>query len=310
MKYETAGNPINGLKWSRKTTEKIVLQLNTIGINVSPNTVSRLLKKMGYSLKVNQKKLESGMNNPPDPIKRDEQFRYIADQREQFAKQGNPVISVDTKKKELVGNFKNNGSSWQQEPIAVKDHDFPSDAVGKVIPYGIYDTQQNMGTIFLGSSRDTPRFAVESIETWWKTEARKQYPNSKDLLILADSGGSNSSRSRVWKYGIQKKLCDQLGVTVKVCHYPPGSSKWNPIEHRLFCEISKNWSGRPLDSYETVLKYIRTTKTASGLKVKACFVRRKYQTGEKVSNVQMNSLPIKKHEKLPKWSYSLMPSKM
>jgi len=310
LKYETAGNPINGLKWSRKTTEKIVLQLNTIGISVSPNTVSRLLKQMGYSLKVNQKKLESGMNNPPDPIKRDEQFRYIADQREQFAKQGNPVISVDTKKKELVGNFKNNGSSWQQEPIAVKDHDFPSDAVGKVIPYGIYDTQQNMGTIFLGSSRDTPRFAVESIETWWKSEARKQYPNSKDLLILADSGGSNSSRSRVWKYKIQKKLCDQLGVTVKVCHYPPGSSKWNPIEHRLFSEISKNWSGRPLDSYETVLKYIRTTKTTSGLKVKAHFIRKKYETGEKISNKQMKSLLIEKHRTLPDWSYSLSPSKM
>ena len=310
MKYETAGHPINGLKWSRKTTDKIARELNVIGISVSSNTVCRLLKKMGYSLKVNHKKLESGIKTPPDPQQRDKQFRYIADQREQFARQNNPIISVDTKKKELIGNFKNNGTSWQQDPIAVNDHDFPSDAQGKAVPYGIYDTQRNTGTIFLGTSCDTPRFAVESIETWWKTEGQKQYPKSKKLLILADSGGSNSCRSRVWKYRIQKKLCDQFGMTVKVCHYPPGSSKWNPIEHRLFCEISKNWSGRPLDSYETVLKYIRTTKTASGLKVKACFVRRKYQTGEKVSNLQMNSLPIKKHEKLPKWSYSLMPSKM
>lgn len=310
LKYETAGHPINGLKWSRKTTEKVAKELNAIGISVSSNTVSRLLKKMGYSLKVNHKKLESGIKNPPDPQQRDEQFGYIAEQREQFAKQNNPIISVDTKKKELIGDFKNNGTSWQQESILVNDHDFPSDAHGKAIPYGIYDTQQNNGTIFLGTSRDTPRFAVESVETWWKTQGRKQYPRSKDLLILADSGGSNSSRSRVWKYRIQKKLCDQFGLTVKVCHYPPGSSKWNPIEHRLFSEISKNWSGRPLDSYETTLKYIRTTKTTSGLKVKAHFVRKKYKTGEKISNVKWSSLFINKHETLPDWNYTLMPSKM
>ena len=261
-------------------------------------------------MRVNHKKLESGMKNPPDPQQRDEQFRYIADQRAQFAKRNNPIISVDTKKKELIGNFKNNGTSWQQDSILVKDHDFPSDAQGKAIPYGIYDTQQNTGTIFLGTSCDTPKFAVQSIETWWKTEGRKQYPRSKNLLILADSGGSNSSRSRVWKYRIQEKLCNQFGLTVKVCHYPPGSSKWNPIEHRLFSEISKNWSGRPLDSYETALKYIRTTKTTSGLKVKAFFVRQKYQTGEKITNKQMNSLPIKKHATLSNWNYSIMPSKM
>jgi hypothetical protein len=308
LKYDTAGHPIKGLKWSRKTTEKIAQELNAIGIRVSPNTVCRLLKQMGYSLKVNHKKLESGIKNPPDPQQRDEQFRYIADLREQFAKQNNPIISVDTKKKELIGNFKNNGTSWQQDPIAVNDHDFPSDAQGKAIPYGIYDTQRNMGTIFLGISYDTPKFAVESIEKWWKTEGRNQYPKSKKLLILADSGGSNSSRSRVWKHRIQKKLCNPYGLTVNVSHYPPGSSKWNPIEHRLFSEISKNWSGRPLDSYETVLKYIRTTKTTSGLKVKAHFVRKKYQKGEKISNLQMKSLPIKKHETLPDWNYSLMPS--
>ena len=265
---------------------------------------------MGYSLKVNHKKLESGIKNPPDPQQRDAQFHYIAQLREQFAKQNNPIISVDTKKKELIGNFKNNGTSWQQDPILVNDHDFASDARGKAIPYGIYDTQRNTGTIFLGTSRDTPKFAVQSIEAWWKTDGSNHYPKSKNLLILADSGGSNSCRSRVWKYRIQKKLCDQFGLTVNVCHYPPGSSKWNPIEHRLFSEVSKNWSGRPLDSFETALKYIRTTKTASGLKVKACFVRSKYQTGEKVSDKQMNTLSIEKHEKLPKWNYSLSPSKM
>jgi len=298
------------LKWSRKTTENIARELNVIGISVSPNTVCRLLKKLGYSLRVNHKKLESGMKNPPDPQQRDEQFRYIADQREQFAEQGDPIISVDTKKKELIGDFRSNGSCWQQEPILVNDHDFPSDARGKAIPYGIYDTQQNAGTVFLGTTCDTPRFAVESIETWSKTEGQSRYPSSRNLLILADSGGSNSSRSRVWRYRIQKQLCDQFGLTVNVCHYPPGSSKWNPIEHRLFCEISKNWSGRPLDSYEAALKYIRTTKTTSGLSVKARFVRQKYETGESVSNRDWKTLSVRKHETLPDWNYSLMPSKM
>jgi len=265
---------------------------------------------MGFSLKVNCKKIESGIKNPPPPQKRDNQFGYIADLRENFAKHQKPIISVDTKKKEPIGNFKNNGTSWQQLPIAVNDHDFVSDALGKAIPYGIYDTQKNTGTIFVGTSRDTPSFAVDSIETWWKTQGQSQYPNAKELLILADSGGSNSCRSRVWKYKIQKKLCDQFGLSVIVSHYPPGSSKWNPIEHRLFSEISKNWAGHPLDSYETVLKYIRTTKTSSGLKVKAHFVRKKYETGEKISNKQMSKISIKKHESLPEWNYRLSPSKM
>ena len=265
---------------------------------------------MGFSLKVNCKKIESGMKNPPDPEKRDQQFVYIADQRESFAKRRMPVISVDTKKKEMIGNFKNNGNSWQESPIEVKDHDYPSDAKGKAIPYGIYDTQKNKGTVFLGITKDTPSFAVDSIETWWKTEGQAEYSDVKELLILADSGGSNSSRSRVWKYKIQRNLCDQFGLSVRVSHYPPGSSKWNPIEHRLFSEISKNWAGHPLDSFETVLKYIRTTKTSKGLKVKAHFVRKKYVTGEKVSNKQMSRLSIKENEVLPEWNYTLHPTKM
>ena len=265
---------------------------------------------MGFSLKVNCKKIESGMKNPPDPQKRDRQFGYIADLRESFAKEQMPVISVDTKKKEMIGNFKNKGDSWQESPIEVKDHDYPSDAKGKAIPYGIYDTQKNTGTVFLGVTRDTPSFAVDSIETWWKTEGKVNYPDVKKLLILADSGGSNSCRSRVWKHKIQSNICDQFGLSVKVSHYPPGSSKWNPIEHRLFSEISKNWAGRPLDSYETVLKYIRTTKTSSGLKVKAHFVRQKYETGEKISNKQMSQLTIKESEVLPEWNYTLSPGKM
>ena len=284
--------------------------MRSIGIIVSPNTVCRLLKKMGFSLKVNCKKIESGIRNPPDPKKRDRQFGYIADLREGFAKRREPSISVDSKKKELIGNFKNNGDSWQQNPIEVKDHDFPDDAIGKAIPYGIYDTQKNTGTVFVGTTRDTPSFAVDSIEAWWKTDGQVNYPDARELLILADSGGSNSYRSRVWKHKIQRKLCDQFGLSVRVSHYPPGSSKWNPIEHRLFSEISKNWAGHPLHSFETALKYIRTTKTSSGLKVRAHFVRKKYETGEKVSDKQMHQLSIEHHSVLPQWNYVLHPEKM
>lgn len=310
MKYETAGDPISGLKWTRKTTRKIAAELNSIGIQVSSNTVARLLKNMEYSLRVNHKSIECGNKNPPDPADRDYQFKYIKKKRKQYASAGNPVISVDTKKKELIGNFKNAGSSWEKEPVRVKDHDFPSDASGKAIPYGIYDTQLNRGTVFLGTTHDTPAFAVDSIKSWWDTEGKKQYPGSDKLLILADCGGSNSARSRVWKYRLQKSLCDNYGLTVSVCHYPPGSSKWNPIEHRLFSEISKNWAGKPLTRYETVLKHIRTTKTTGDLKVKAHFVRKKYSTGERVSDKEMKQLMIEKNDTLPQWNYTLEPVKM
>lgn len=285
-------------------------QLKTIGIEVSANTVCRLLKDMGFSLKVNSKKIESGLSNPPDPEKRDQQFGYIGEVRERFAQKGLPIISVDTKKKELIGNFKNNGKAWQEETVAVYDHDFPTDAKGKAIPYGIYDTQKNIGTVFVGHSADTPSFSVDCIEMWWKSEGKKHYPYSDKLLILADSGGSNSYRSRVWKYQLQKQLCDKHGLSVHICHYPPGSSKWNPIEHRLFSEISKNWAGRPLDSFETILKYLRTTKTSTGLNVNAHYVRKKYETGERISDSQMEEIKIEKHEVLSEWSYNLRPSKM
>jgi len=310
MKYDTAGDPISGLKWTRKTTRKIANELKAININVSDKTVAKILKEMGYSLRVNQKSIESGGKNPVDPKDRNKQFEYIEKQRKQYAKSGNPVISVDTKKKELIGNFKNQGRSWEKSPIPVNDHDFPSDALGKAIPYGIYDTQNNRGTVFLGTSHDTPAFAVDSVETWWESEGKKRYPDANQLLILADSGGSNSSRSRVWKYRLQRNLCDRHGLTVRICHYPPGASKWNPVEHRLFSEISKNWSGKPLTRYETVLKYIRTTKTSSGLNVKAHYVRKKYKTGERVSNKEMKQINIENEPTLPKWNYTLAPSKM
>lgn len=285
-------------------------QLKTIGIEISANTVCRLLKDMGFSLKVNSKKIESGLSNPPDPEKRDQQFGYIGEMRACFAQKGLPIISVDTKKKELIGKFKNSGKAWQKETVAVYDHDFPTDAKGKAIPYGIYDTQKNIGTVFVGHSADTPSFSVDCIETWWKSEGEKHYPDRDKLLILADSGGSNSYRSRVWKYQLQKQLCNKHGLSVHICHYPPGSSKWNPIEHRLFSEISKNWAGRPLDSFETVLKYLRTTTTSTGLNVKAHYVRKKYETGERISDSQMEEIKIEKHEVLSEWSYNLRPSKM
>jgi hypothetical protein len=310
LKYETAGHPISGLKWTRKTTKKVSEQLKVIGIEVSPNTVCRLLKDMGFSLRVNSKKIESGLNNPPDPEKRDQQFGYIGEMREFFAQKGLPIISVDTKKKELIGKFKNNGKAWQKETVAVYDHDFPTDAKGKAIPYGIYDTQKNIGTVFVGRSTDTPSFSVDCIEAWWKSDGKKHYPDSDKLLVLADSGGSNSYRSRVWKYQLQKQLCDKHGLSVHICHYPPGSSKWNPIEHRLFSEISKNWAGRPLDSFETVLKYLRTTKTSTGLSVKAHYIRKKYETGERISDTKMEEIRIEKHEVLSQWSYNLRPSNM
>ncbi len=301
---------MTGLKWTKKTTKNISAELKSHGINIGAKTVARRLKQMGFSLKANNKTIESGNNNPPSPRHRNNQFGYIRQLREQFVKATNPTISVDTKKKELIGNFKNSGCSWEQCPVLVKNHDFRSDASAIAVPYGIYDTQANAGSIFLGTSYDTPAFAVESIEKWWRTDGIKRYPKATELLVLADSGGSNSYRSRVWKYKIQEKLCNQHNLTVTVCHYPPGSSKWNPIEHRLFSEISKNWAARPLDSLVTALNYIRTTSTTTGLKVKAHLMKKKYTKGEKVSNTQMKQLSLIPHEILPAWNYTLAPVKM
>ena len=277
VKNETAGDPMTGLKWTHKTTARIAGELRTLVIDISPNTVGRLLNQMGYSLRVNSKKLSRV--SKVAPADRDAQFSHIAALREDFAAQGLPVISVDTKKKELLGLFKNPGHAWRSEPIKVKDHDFASEADGKAVPYGIYDIHANLGTMFVGTSRDTSEFAVDCIEAWWRDEGQGRYPGAKRLVILADGGGSNGSRSRAWKLLLQNQLCKNHGLTVTVAHYPPGTSKWNPIEHRLFSEISKNWAGRPLDTYETVLNYMRTTKTAAGLEVHAQLVPKKYEAG-------------------------------
>lgn len=309
LKHETAGDPMTGLKWTRKTLEKISDELKKTDIHVSPNTVARLLRNLGFSLRVNHKKVESGNKNPPKPEERNRQFEHIVEMRESFARKGNPIISVDTKKKELIGNFKNGGKSWQCEPIPVYDHDFRSDAKGIAVPYGIYESQTNSGFVSVGMSAETPAFAVDSIEHWWVHVGQKDYPDAKELLILADCGGANSARSRVFKYRIQKQLCDVRKLTVKVCHYPPGASKYNPIEHRLFSEISKNWQGMPLLTFGIVLNYIRTTKTSHGLKVKARLVRKKYEKGERVSNREMSILSLTRHKKLPAWNYTIKPAK-
>ena len=303
MEHDTAGDPMGGLKWTHRTTAKIAAELSRCGIDVSAGTVARLLKEMGYSLRVNHKKISNGST-----ADRDEQFAQIAELRERCASDGSPIISVDTKKRELVGRFKNAGVAWNGEPVAVNDHDFRSDSNGIAIPYGIYDLQANRGTVFVGMSYDTPQFAVDSIEKWWRTEGRQRHDNSHMLAILADSGGSNGARLRAWKYGLQNRLCNHHGLAVTVAHYPTGASKWNPIEHRLFSEISKNWSGQPLDSYETILNHLRTTRTSTGLRVRAHLVRRQYVKGVKIDDAEMDQLSLETHEPLPRWNYTLHPS--
>jgi hypothetical protein len=306
VKHETAGDPMTDLKWTHKTTAKIAAELRVLGIDISPNSVGRLLKQMGYSLRVNHKQLPRV--SKVAPAERNAQFAHIAALREDFAVRGLPAISVDTKKKELVGLFKNPGRAWNKAPVNVRDHDFASEADGKAIPYGIYDIRANLGSMFIGISRDTPEFAVNCIEAWWCDEGRHRYPEATELAILADGGGSNGTHSRAWKFLLQRQLCRRHGLTVTVAHYPPGTSKWNPIEHRLFSEISKNWAGRPLDSYETVLNYIRTTTTTTGLKVRAQLFTREYDTGMKITDAQMQELPIIKDEVMPKWNYTLSPA--
>ncbi len=251
------------------------------------------------------KKLSSGSS--PE---RDQQFAYISEVRERFARDGLPIISVDTKKRELVGLFKNPGTTLRRQAFLVNDHDFRSQAQGVAIPYGVYDEEANRGSVFVGTSHDTSEFAVESIEKWWRYDGRQRYPKSDQLLILADAGGSNSATRRTWKHALQTKLCDRHRLSVTVTHYPAGASKWNPIEHRLFSEISKNWAGEPLRSYETILNYIRTTKTTTGLRVKAYLVKKQYPKSVKISKQQMQELALEKHETLPKWNYTLAPREM
>ena len=308
MKYETAGDPMSGLKWTRKTTEKIADELESIGIRVSPNTVGKLLKKMGFSLRVNRKKIALGSKKKSqDQENRNRQFMYISELRESFAQKGYPSISVDTKKKELIGNFKNDGRVWCQEPEYVNVYDFRQDAIGRAVPYGIYNMNHNRGQVYVGTSADTPQFAVDSIATWWQNEGSAAFPAYSPMLILSDAGGSNSCRSRVWKHQLQQQLSDQFGLTITVCHYPTGCSKWNPVEHRLFSYISINWAGKPLRSFDTMLACIRGTTTTTGLTVKAAMLEGIYETGQSVPDSEMDELNLERHTDCPHWNYTIRP---
>jgi hypothetical protein len=265
---------------------------------------------MGYSLRANRKKLALSANgSKQEPKKRDLQFCHIRSTRECFARQGEPSISVDTKKKELIGNFKNPGRVWRDRNRDVADHDFPSYAKAKISPYGIYDTLANTGMVSVGISHDTPAFAADSILDWWERHGAQQYPNAKKILILADNGGSNRPTSVPFKYHLWNLLCLRYGLAVTICHYPTGASKWNPIEHRLFSEISKNWAGEPLVSLQTALNFIRKTKTDSGLRVSAMLNRKHYQCKEKIPKQQAARIVVQRDPLFPDLNYTLLPPK-
>lgn len=288
--------------WTGLRLRQISRQLRRLHLRVCPNTVRRLLDKLGFALHANRKSL--GQSCP----ERDRQFRYLTRQRRRFTAEHAPVISVDTKKRELVGQFKNPGRVWSRAPLLVHDHDFPSLGVGVAIPYGIYDGAANRGYVSVGTSRNTPDFAAESIRRWWLHEGRQRYPNASRLLILADNGGSNGASCRLWKHALQTKLVDPFGLFVTVCHYPTGASKWNPIEHRLFSEISKQWAGQPLRDHATVVRLIRNTRTASGLTVSCNLNLKRYLTGIRLSPEQIAEISLDRHAVLPDWNYTLLPN--
>lgn len=298
---DTAGDPISGLKWTHKSLRKIQTSLEKEGYLLSPPTISRLLQERDYSLRANHKRL-AGKQSPD----RDKQFGYILRWRQACVRRGGPVISVDAKKRELVGNFKNAGQKWCQEKRDVNMYDFPSLADGKAIPYGIYDLQQNQGFVSVGISHNTPEFAVATIRSWWLTTGQTTYPGQKHLVIEADSGNPNGCRSRVWKMGLQR-LADEFGLTITVTHYPTGASKWNPIEHRMFNLISANWAGEPLDSYETVLKHIQTTTSTKGFLCQAQLDTTEYELKKKISNKDFETLQIRPHKCFPQWNYTIGP---
>lgn len=293
---------MTGRRWSRRTTTTIAEELAQLGIPVSPNTVARLLHQMGYSLRVNHKQIATTVS--PD---RNLQFEYLAELRDRFRHRHLPIISVDSKKRELVGNFKNPGRRWECAPRRVYDHDFRTDSIGVAIPYGIYDLHENRGALVVGVSHDTPAFAAHAIAHWWRQEGSLRYRGSRQLLILADTGGSNSARCHAWKTELQSQLANSFALAVTVAHYPSGASKWNPIEHRLFSEVSRNWAAEPLDSYQKILNFARTTRTQTGLTVTAYLDRRFYPCGLKPSSDQLAALRLLRHETLPEWNYTIKP---
>jgi hypothetical protein len=300
----TAGDPMSLLRWTSKSTRAIAEEMTRRGLAVSHMTVARYLETMGYSLQANVKVLEGPQH--PD---RDAQFRYINTEVKSFLRSGDPIISVDTKKKELVGAFKNAGRRWMAkgEPTPVMTHDFPHLGRGKAIPYGAYDVAQDRALVNVGVTHDTAEFAVESIRRWWRWLGRKTYAKASRLLICADAGGSNGNRLRAWKLHLQS-LANEIRVPITVSHYPPGTSKWNKVEHRLFSFISMNWKGVPLVSYQTVVNLIGSTKTRSGLKVKALLDTKDYATGEQIMPSQMRDLHLRGHSFHPDWNYTLSPA--
>lgn len=302
----TRGDPESLLRWTCKSVRNVEESLKKTGYSISYRTVARILHEQEYSLQANQKTTE-GKDDHPD---RDQQFRYINEQAKQFLRDSDPVISVDTKKKELIGNYKNAGREWEQKgrAVAVLSHDFPDPKVPKAVPYGVYDIGDNKGWVNVGTDADTAEFAVESIRQWWKRMGSKRYPEAKNILICADSGGSNGYRSHLWKRELQK-LANQNRLTITVCHFPPGTSKWNKIEHRLFSYISMNWRGRPLTDYRTVVNLIASTTTKTGLTVKVRIDKKTYQRGIKVSPDEMKKISMRQHEFHGEWNYTIKPNR-
>ena len=303
VEANTAGDPMSYLLWTNKSTRTLADELGRQGYTVSHVTVARCLRELGYSLQANVKMIDGPQH--PD---RDAQFRYLNEQVRRFVRRHEPVVSVDTKKKELIGFFENRGRRWQPAGAAeaVNVHDFPTQGVNKAIPYGTYDVTRDEAVVNVGITHETAEFAVESIRRWWQLLGRKAYPKARGLLICADAGGSNGTRLRAWKVHLQA-LADRLGVAVTVCHYPPGTSKWNKVEHRLFSFISMNWRGQPLFSYEAVVNLIGGTTTKSGLRVKALLDTRDYEPGQKITDEEMHRLQLQPHQFHGDWNYTFQP---
>ena len=300
----TRGDPQSPLLWTCKSVRRLAAEVTRAGHAVCHKTVATLLDRAGYSLQGNRKAREGASS--PD---RDAQFRNISQQVRQFQRRGQPVISVDTKKKELVGDFRNGGRQWrpQGQPLEVRIHDFLDKKLGKAIPYGVYDLTNNEGWVSVGIDHDTAQFAAEAIYRWWKKMGRRRFPRANQLMITADSGGSNSCRGRLWKVALQR-LADRTGLTLAVCHFPPGTSKWNKIEHRMFCHITQNWRGQPLVSHEVIIKLIGSTTTRQGLRVRAALDRGKYPLGLKVSKEQFRQVCLVPFGFHGDWNYSISPT--
>jgi hypothetical protein len=295
---ETGGDPTTGRKFTRRSLRYLSEHLQQ---RACPDTIARLLRGMDFSLRVNVKRF----TGPPHPD-RNLQFEYLRQQEEEFLEAGLPVISVDTKNKELIGNFKNSGRSWRIEPFEVNAHDFRQDALCRAAPYGIYDVTHNLGHFCVGISADTSRFAVDALREWWRTKGVRRYPEAEQILVEADAGGSNGCRPRLWKASLQE-WADTEGLEITVSHYPTGASKWNAVEHRLFGPVSINWSGIPLTSLDHMLSLLRGTTTKSGLKVTAVRNTKRYQKGIRITKQEMHELNIQYHDVCPNWNYTIIP---